>query len=144
MASLIYNILPIPPRPIAYINPNDTVCQCIEVMTEKNIGALVVVDEDKKLIGLVSERDILQSCFYKGLNDKEATAKDVAYKNVSILTPKDTVEKAMQVITETKRRHILIQENGRLIAIVSIGDLLFYLLEDKARVIAHLEQYINS
>lgn len=142
MADLIYSVLPIPPRKIAYINPQESVKKCIDRMTELNIGALVVADANKQLIGIVSERDILRSCLYKGLDPKTTSVEDVANTEVSLLSTRDTVEKAMQVITETKRRHVLIKEGNELIAIVSIGDLLYHLLEDKARVIEQLENYI--
>lgn len=113
-------------------------------MVENDIGALVVVDDNNQLMGIVSERDVLRSCYYKGLDIETATASDVVYTNVSILSPHDAVEKAMHTITETKRRHILIREEGELLAILSIGDLLNHLLEDRARVIEHLENYINT
>jgi CBS domain-containing protein len=144
MAHLIHSVLPVPPRKIVYIHPQDSLKNCINIMVENDIGALVVVDENNQLIGIVSERDVVRSCYYKGLDVETATASDVVYTKVSILSPHDVVEKAMQIITETKRRHILIKEGGELLAILSIGDLLFHLLEDRARVIEHLENYINT
>jgi CBS domain-containing protein len=66
------------------------------------------------------------------------------YKEVSILDVNDSVEKAMEVITLTKRRHVLINEEGKLVAIISIGDVLFSLIDDKSRLIEHLEAYIHS
>ena len=62
MAHLIYSVLPIPPRKIIYIKPDDSVKKCIDLMTKLDIGALVVVDEGDKLIGIVSERDIIRFC----------------------------------------------------------------------------------
>lgn len=144
MAHLIHSVLPVPPREIMYINPEDTVKTCIDLMAERNIGALVVLDTNNKLLGIVSERDILHSCLHKGLDINTATANEVVFKNVIVLSPHDTVEKAMQVITSTKRRHLLISDKGKFIAILSIGDLLFHLLEDRARVIEHLENYIHT
>lgn len=113
-------------------------------MAENNIGALVVMDNENKLIGIVSERDIVFSCIHKGLDIKTAKVSDVVYTKVTILSPHDAVEKAMQAMTDTKRRHILICENGEYIAILSIGDMLYHLLEDRARVIEHLENYIHT
>ncbi|HAU1903118.1 TPA: CBS domain-containing protein [Legionella pneumophila] len=144
MAHLIHSVLPVPPRKIAYIHPDDSVKECIKQMVEKDIGALVVFDNDTHLIGIVSERDILRCYFHKNLSLETAKVSDVVYTNVTILSPHDSVEKAMQVITETKRRHVLIQEEGELLAILSIGDLLYHVLEDKLRVIEHLENYIHS
>ena len=144
MAHLIHSVLPMPPRKIIFIKPDDTVKKCIDVMAESNIGALVVLDNDDKLIGIVSERDILFSCLHKGFDIKTATAADVVYTKVTVLSPHDVVEKAMQAMTDTKRRHILIREKDEFIAILSIGDLLYHLLEDRAKTIEHLENYIHT
>lgn len=144
MAHLIHSVLPRPPRKIRYISPDDTVKKCIEVMAESNIGALVVLDKEKKLLGIVSERDIVLSCLHKNLDIHTAKASDIVFTDVTVLGSDDLVEKAMQAMTETKRRHILICEKERLVAILSIGDVLFHLLEDKAREIEHLEHYIHT
>ncbi|CAM2799540.1 CBS domain protein [Legionella steigerwaltii] len=145
MADLIHNALPMPRRKIIYIHPDDSVKKSIDIMTEYDIGALVVVDNDNKLVGIVSERDIVRSCLHKCVNLEKGKVSDVVNKDITILSPNDVVEKAMQAMTATKRRHVLIRdENDELIAILSIGDVLYHLLEDKARVIEHLENYIHT
>ncbi|WP_058534710.1 CBS domain-containing protein [Legionella saoudiensis] len=146
MADLIHSVLPVPRREIAYIHPNESIRKCVDLMNSLDIGALVVVDEDKKLIGIVSERDIVRSCLHKCVNMDTGKVADVVYKNVTILSPNDVVEKAMQAMTTTKRRHILIRddEENDFIAIISIGDLLYHILEDKSRIIEHLENYIHT
>ena len=143
MAHLIYSVLPNPRRAIVFINPQLTVAECVELMTAKDIGALVVRD-NAKLSGMVTERDIVRACLRQGLDPQKTTAGDIAYANVSILNVHEPVEKAMATITRTKRRHVLVSEEDELVAILSIGDLLFHLLEDKSRVIEHLENYIHS
>lgn len=143
MADLIYNVLPMPPRKIVFIHPEDTVRQCIDMMTMLDIGALVVVDKDNKLVGIVSERDIVRSCLHKCIDLNTSTVSEVIFHEVTILKPNDNVEKAMKAMTETKRRHVLICDKGEFLAILSIGDLLYHILEDKSRVIEHLEQYIT-
>jgi len=142
MAYLLHSILPQPRRPITYVHPDVSIAQCVTMMVEDGIGALVVTD-DINLLGIVSERDIVRS-LYKGLPAETTKVSDILYADVSVLTPTDTVEKAMQTITTTKRRHILVVEEDELIAIVSIGDILFKLLEDKARGIEQLENYIHT
>ena len=144
MAHLIHSVLPMPPRPIIFIKPDDTVQKCIDVMAEKTIGALVVIDSDNKLVGIVSERDIVFSCLHKGFDINKAKASDVVFTKVTVLSPHDLVEKAMQAMTQTKRRHILIRDKDEYIAILSIGDLLLHLLDDRERVIEHLENYIHT
>ncbi|WED41935.1 CBS domain-containing protein [Legionella cardiaca] len=143
MAHLIFSALPQPRRTIEFISPNVTVDECVKKMTDLDIGALVVRDEEN-IIGIVSERDVLRSCLYSGLDPHTTLASEIAYPAVSILNMFDPVEKAMEVITQTKRRHVLVTEQGELVAILSIGDLLFHLLEDKTRVIEQLENYIHT
>ncbi|KTD35886.1 Hypoxic response protein 1 [Legionella nautarum] len=143
MAHLIYSALSEPRRPIVYVSPKTTVSQCINLMIKENIGAVIVLEREN-LVGMVTERDIVRSCLSLDLDPHKTTAADVAYSKVSVLNLFDPVEKAMEIITETKRRHILIEENGKFVAILSIGDLLFHLLEDKIRVIEQLENYIHT
>jgi CBS domain-containing protein len=143
MTQLIYSVLPSPRRPIVFIAPDLTVAECVERMFAEDIGALVVHDSSK-LLGMVTERDIVRSCLKRGLDQKTATAGEIAWRNVSVLNINDPVEKAMETITSTKRRHVLVSDGAELVAILSIGDLLFYLLDDKSRVIEHLENYIHS
>jgi CBS domain-containing protein len=144
MADLIHNVLPMPPRPIIYVMPDDSIKKCIDLMTELDIGAVVCLDDKNKLIGIVSERDIVRTCLHECIDLNTAKVLDVVYKKITILSPHDSVEDAMQAITDTKRRHILIRENHEFLAILSIGDLLFHILDGKARVIEHLEQYITT
>lgn len=144
MAYLIDSILPKPPRPIAFITPDATVAECIEKMMALDIGALVVSDEDA-ILGIVSERDILRCAgLHRGVDSRKITAGQILYSTMSELQTHDTIEKAMQVITRTKRRHVLVRNKGQLVAILSIGDVLYHLLDDKMREIKHLENYIQS
>lgn len=143
MTQLIHSILPNPRREIVYITPRLSVRECIKLMADKDIGALVVHD-GKKLNGMVSERDIVRASLREDYDLNRTTASEIAYTKVSILNINEPLEKAMETITKTKRRHLLIEENEGLVALLSIGDLLFHLLEDQSRVIEHLENYITS
>lgn len=142
MSNLISSILPVPVREIVYIHPDVSVTQCVEIMVKENIGALVVTD-DTNLLGIVSERDIVWGLNKKGESLLELPVKEIVWANVAVLKPTDTVETAMAIITESKRRHILIAEEGKLIAIVSIGDILCSVIEEKSKLIQHLENYID-
>lgn len=143
MSVLIQNILPSPKRAIIFIHPDLNIKQCVDIMTRDNIGALVVTD-DYNFIGIVSERDIVRNVINRNLSPETTTARDILYTNVSVLKPSDTVGTAMAIITETKRHHLLIAEDGELIAVLSIGDILYSMLADSARTIEQLERYIKS
>lgn len=144
MANLIHSVLPMPRRPVVYISGDESVKKCIELMTELNIGSLVVLDQDNAIQGMITERDVVRSCLNQSMDINTAKVGDIAYKDITILKSNDAVEEAMQSMTATKRRHVLVSEQGDIIALISIGDLVNYLLEDKARVIQHLEDYINT
>ena len=144
MAHLIHNVLPTPRREIAYITFNDSVRNCVKKMAALEIGALVVVDDDHQFMGIVSERDLVRAAVNKNIHLESASVSEVYFPDVTILSPHDAVEKAMQAMIDTKRRHVLIKDKGEFIAIISIGDLLYHLLEDKSRQIEHLEQYIHN
>jgi len=143
MAHTLHSILPSPRRPISYVYPDVHVSQCVNMMIEENIGALVVID-DENLLGIVDERDIVRSLVYKGLSPDSSKVSDILCADVAVLKLSDTVDMAIDVITRTKRRHILVAEDDQLIAIVSIGDILSKLIEDKLQTIEHLKNYIHT
>jgi CBS domain-containing protein len=144
MTHPIFSALPQPRRLILFISPETSVDECVKIMTDEDIGALVIRGSNGDLLGIVSERDVIRSCLHRGLDPHATVAREIAYTAVSVLNLFDPVEKAMEVITQTKRRHVLIEDKGEIIAILSIGDLLFHLLEDKTRVIEQLENYIHT
>lgn len=141
MSQLLFNLLPALRGRIETIAPDASIQECINRMISQDIGALVVM-EGEELIGIVSERDIIRHCCQQDRDFCHIKAGEIAYKQVTILNERDTVEKAMQVVIATKRRHILLCEGKKLVAIISIGDLLYYLLAEDGRVIEHLEKYI--
>lgn len=143
MSNLIDSILSKPARPIVYVHSDMSVRQCVEMMVHDNIGALVVSDDDN-LLGIVSERDVVRGLLEKGNELLDAPVSDILWANVAVLKPTDTVETAMAVITETKRRHVLVAEAGKLISIVSIGDVLYSILANNSRTIKELENYIQQ
>lgn len=143
MANLIHSILAEHNRSIVYVHPDVSITQCVDMMVRGNIGALVVMDDDN-VLGLLSERDVIRSLVHKGLPPTSTKASDVMCAEFTMLSPNDTVETAMEAITHTRRRHLLIAESGKIIAILSIGDILFTTLDDKNRQIEHLQNYIHS
>ena len=143
MTRLILSLLPKPRRPIAYIYPDVSIKKCVQIMMEQDIGALVVAN-DENILGILSERDIVRRAVGMAKDPEHLTAGDALCSNITILNAEDAVEMAMQAMLEKKRRHILVREAGDVIAILSIGDILFSLLEDNQRIIEHLENYIHT
>lgn len=143
MTQLIRSILPSPRRPISFVHPDVSVLKSVNIMVGENIGALVV-QTDENILGIASERDIVRELVNKGLCPDNTKISEVMCSSINILDLSDSVEHAMEVITSTKRRHLLGREGEEIVAIISIGDLLFHLLEDRLYTIKQLENYIYT
>jgi CBS domain-containing protein len=143
MTQLIFSALYQPRRPIVSVPSSVSLSQCIDMMDKQNIGALLVRDVDT-IVGILSERDIVRACLKPDFDLSKTTAGEIAYRDYSVLNSNDPLGEAMEVITQTKRRHVLVAEGGEIIGILSIGDILFYVLEDQTRVIEQLENYIHT
>lgn len=141
MAHLIAGI--IEDRELIHIQSTVVVRQAVELMASKYIGALVIKDEDT-VLGIVSERDIARQVVAKGLDADIITVADIVHADATVLDKNEVIETAMRAISNTKRRHILVSDNGEVINIVSIGDLMLHVLEEKTETIKHLENYIYS
>lgn len=143
MTKLIHSILPEHKQPIIFIHPDVSITQCVELMVQHNIGALVVTD-DENILSVITERDIVRNLVAKNRSPETTKVNEIACANVNVLSPSDSVEQAMHLMTYTKRRYVLIKEDETLIAIISIGDLLFNLLEHKEQKIDELKKYIQT
>lgn len=143
MVHFIHSILPKRKRPIKFVYPDVDVASAVNMMVEADIGALVVCDENN-ILGLLTERDIVRFLVQKGLSAETTKVSEILRSDVDILKPTDSIETAMEMMIQTKQRHILVKDEGKLIAIISIGDLLFNLLEDKSKTIEELHKYIHS
>lgn len=143
MANLIHSILPNPRRPIVYVHPDVSIAQCVEMMVQGNIGALVVSDGETPQ-GILSERDIVRALMHKSFSRTSMKAADLLGETFTILKASDTMEMAMEAMTNTRCRHVLVSEDGKVTALLSIGDLVFHLLQDQSQMIEHLQHYIHS
>jgi len=141
MSELISSLLA--NKELVMVQSNVSVYEVANLMASNRIGAIIVKDEDS-LLGLISERDITRKVVSQGVDLHATKAYDILFSDVTILSPHETLEKAMQVITNTRRRHVLIEDKGEIISILSIGDLMKHLLDEKSNTIEHLQQYIYS
>ena len=130
-------------KQIYTIAPNITVFDALNIMAEKNVGALVVT-EGEKVIGIFSERDYARKVILKGKSSKELTVADIMTTNVLFVTPDNTVEECMALMTEKHVRHLPVLENNTLIGLVSIGDVVKQIISDKNFRIKELERYISG
>jgi len=123
------------------IEPTATVFDAIARMAECGVGALLVLDGDR-LAGIVSERDYTRKVILKGRSSKEERVEEIMTSDVISATPEQTVEEAMRLMTNRHIRHLPITDNGRVVGVVSIGDLVKWTISAQEETIEHLTRYI--
>jgi CBS domain-containing protein len=116
------------------------VFDAIRLMDEKNVGALPVVDNGK-LVGIVSERDYMRKVILKGRSSKDTPVSDIVTKQVLTVNPTNSVTECMRIMTERRVRHLPVLEGTDLVGILSIGDVLNWLLSAQKATIENLERY---
>ena len=124
------------------IRPDDTVSAAIEEMARKDVGALVVVDNGDP-IGIFTERHYARNVFLKGRSSPTTVVKDVMRTGFLYVTPERTVEECMAIMTAERVRHLPVMDDGSLVGLISIGDLVKSIIEDREFVIDQLTNYIT-
>lgn len=122
---------------------NDTAYSCAQKMNQFNIGILLVVENDK-LLGIVSERDIVRKVVSPQLDPKTTSVAEIMTAKVITASLKTTVGEAMHILTEHRFRHLPVAENGKLQGLISIGDLTRWVIHSQERDISSLTEYIGG
>lgn len=128
---------------IQSISPNATVFEALKLMSDKQIGALVVM-ESKKVVGIISERDYARKIILQGKTSKETLVKEVMSSNLFSVTPDNSVEEAMVLMTGKHVRHLPVFEGNKFVGIISIGDVLKSIISNKDFLIDQLSNYISG
>jgi CBS domain-containing protein len=119
-----------------------TVYQALEVMFEKNIGAVLVIDNDK-FLGIFTERHYARKLALRGKSSKETLIGEIMTEQPVTVTSETSIEECMKIMTGKKIRHLPVMENGKLVGLISVGDVVKYIIQEQKFIIENLEQYIS-
>lgn len=119
------------------------VLEAIGTMSEANIGAIVIVDSDRPA-GIFTERDYLRSIALKGRSSRETMVEDVMSTPLITVAPSESTRVAMETMTESRCRHLVVVQGDRMVGIVSLGDLVKHLLQEKEAEVEQLSSYISG
>ena len=125
------------------VSPQSTIRQALELMAEKNIGALLVLEE-KQLVGMFSERDSARKVVLKGKSSVDTLVRDIMTTEVICIKVSQTFTECMQTMTDHHIRHLPVMDGQNVIGLISIGDVVKEILEEQTRTIEQLKSYIVS
>ena len=125
------------------VHPDDTVLDAIKMLAEKDIGALIVIKDDKP-VGIFTERDYARNVYLKGKSSLDTAVRDVMVAPVICVKPDQTVDECMALMTAKRFRHLPIMAGDELVGMVSIGDLVISVIAEQQFTIEQMEQYIHS
>ncbi len=128
-------------RNVWSVHPDDTVLDAIKLLAEKDIGALIVIEDDKP-VGIFTERDYARNVYLKGRSSLETAVRDVMVAPIICARPDQTIEECMAVMTVRRFRHLQVIDGDELVGMVSIGDLVKSVIADQQFTIEQLEQFI--
>jgi len=130
-----------PEQAVQAVTPSTSVFDAVKLMAEKNIGALLVL-EGEKIAGIITERDYARKIILMGRSSKETLVRDIMTSPVMYVRPDQTNEECMALMTDNRMRHLPVVDQGRLIGLVSIGDLVKDIISEQKFIIEQLEHYI--
>ena len=123
---------------------NQSVRQALIIMSEKNIGAIIVVDNNDFPVGIFSERDYARKIILKGKSSKDTLLDEVMTKELITVTKDYKIDQCMEIMTEKRIRHLPVLENKKIIGMVSIGDVLKITIDDQKELINQLQKFITT
>ncbi|HHX65932.1 MAG TPA: CBS domain-containing protein [Chloroflexi bacterium] len=126
------------------IRPDATVYEALKLMADKNVGAVLVIDEQDHLVGVLSERDYARKVILQGRFSQDTLVRDIMTDRVVYVRPEQRLEDCMALMTDKRIRHLPVMEDGKLLGVVSIGDVVKTIISEQEFVIEQLENYITG
>ena len=139
----VNDILNIKGHDVWSIAPDASVYDAIYLMTDKKVGALTVI-EDSKLVGMISETDYTRNVILKGRSSQSTSVKEIMTTQVLYVQPEQDIEDCMVLMTEKRTRHLPVLDEGKLIGLISIGDVVKSIIDEQQSTIEQLERYITG
>jgi CBS domain-containing protein len=139
----VKNILDTKGRTVFSVTPEVTVYSAIELMCQKDVGGLLIC-ENEKLVGIFTERDYARKLILKGKSSKETPIGELMTRNPIVVSPESTIEDCMKIMSSKNIRHLPVVEGDKLVAMISIGDVVRFIIEEQKSIIEQLEQYISG
>jgi CBS domain-containing protein len=130
-------------RPVWSLSSNNTVRQALQLMADKNIGAIVIKDQDN-LTGIFSERDYARKVVLKGKNSNDTKLAEVMSKDVITISSDMQIDACMQLMTDKRIRHLPVVDNGKSLGIISIGDVVRLMIDEQKYLIEQLQKFVTS
>lgn len=128
-------------RAIWSVSPDATVYDAIALMAEKNVGALLVM-ENEKLVGIISERDYSRKVMLKGKTSRNSYVREIMTTELTTAHPRETVQECLQFMTDKHIRHLPVLADGKLLGVISIGDLVKHVISTQSATLEQLKDYI--
>lgn len=139
----ISEILNVKGNTVWSVTPETTVYEAIEMMAAKNVGALLVI-ENHRLVGIISERDYTRKVILKGKASKQTAVREILSGEVKHISPHQTVEEGLHLMTDHRIRHLPVLDGDKIVGIVSIGDLVNWIISAQTSTIHQLQTYITG
>ena len=140
---LVQDILKVKGTSIWTVQPETTVFEALQLMSDKDIGAVLVM-KDGELLGIVSERDYARKVALQGKHSKDILVKEIMSAHLVSIGPSQTIEQCMTLVTEKKIRHLPVMEDGKVIGLISIGDIVKETISEMESLIGQLVSYISG
>jgi len=141
MSVTVSSILQYKGHDVWSVSPDESVFQAISLMADKGVGALVVI-EGETLVGIISERDYARKVALKGKTSKDTPVRDIMTSPVVFVSPNQTVDECMRIVTAKRIRHLPVVQNEKVVGVVSIGDLVQRVISTQGEIIQYLQEYI--